>query len=65
MHGADALAQPQAQRYHRLDQQPANFVKAIRLYRLAQNQGSEQARKMLELIFSRPDPDGSVDVAWM
>lgn len=63
MHGADALAQ--AQRYHRGDRQPANFVKAIRPYRLAQNQGSEQARKMLELIFSRPDPDGSVDVALM
>jgi TPR repeat protein len=45
--------------------QPANFVEAIRLYRLAQNQGSVEAKKMLELIFSRPGPNGQVDVAWM
>lgn len=54
-----------AQRNHRGDGQPANFVEAIRLYRLAQNQGSEEAKKMLELIFSRPGPDGQVDIAWM
>ena len=54
-----------AQRNHRGDGQPANFVEAIRLYRLAQNQGSQQARKMLELIFSRPGPDGQIDIGWM
>ena len=54
-----------AQRNHRGDGQPANFVEAIRLYRLAQNQGSEEAKKILELIFSRPGPDGQVDIAWM
>ncbi len=54
-----------AQRNHRGDGQSANFVEAIRLYRLAQNQGSEQAKKMLELIFSRPGPDGQIDIAWM
>ena len=55
----------QAQRNHRGDGQPANFVEAIRLYRLAQSQGSQQARKMLELIFSRPRPDGQIDIGWM
>lgn len=54
-----------AWRNHRGEGQPANFTEAIRLYRLAQSQGSEQARKMLELIFSRPGPDGQIDIAWM
>lgn len=61
--GADTLAK--AQRNHRGEGQSANFVEAIRLYRLAQSQGSEQARKMLELIFSRPGADGQIDIAWM
>lgn len=60
---ADTLAR--AQRNHRGEGQPANFVEAIRLYRLAQSQGSTQAKKMLEQIFSRPAPDGQIDVAWM
>lgn len=60
---ADTLAR--AQRNHRGQGQPANFVEAIRLYRLAAVQGSEPARRMLELIFSRPGPDGQVDVNWM
>lgn len=60
---ADTFAR--AQRNHRGEGQPANFVEAIRLYRLAQNQGSEPAKRMLELIFSRPGPDGQVDIAWM
>ena len=55
----------QAQRNHRGDGQPANFVEAIRLYRLAQSQGSQQARKILELIFSRPGADGQIDIGWM
>ena len=55
----------QAQRNHRGDGQPANFVEAIRLYRLAQSQGSQQVRKILELIFSRPGADGQIDIGWM
>lgn len=54
-----------AQRNHRGEGQPSNFVEAIRLYRLAQSQGSTAARKMLELIFSRPAPNGDIDVTWM
>lgn len=54
-----------AQRNHRGEGQPANFVEAIRLYQLAKNQGNVQAKKMLALIFSRPRPDGQIDIAWM
>jgi uncharacterized protein len=54
-----------AQRNHRGDGRPANYVEAIRLYRLAQSQGSVEARKMLELIFSRPGTDGDIDLQWM
>lgn len=54
-----------AQRNHRGDGQPANFVEAIRLYRLAQMQGSQIAQKILELIFSRPGADGEIDIGWM
>ena len=60
---ADNLAQ--AQRYHRGTGVPSNYTEAIRLYQLAKNQGSVEARKMLELIFSRPGPDGQIDLAWM
>ena len=60
---ADLFAR--AQRYHRGDRVPANFTEAIRLYRLAQSRGSVPARRMLELIASRPAPDGSIDVGWM
>ena len=60
---ADTLAK--ARRNHRGDGQPANYVEAIRLYRMAQSQGSVEARKMLELIFSRPGPDGAIDTQWM
>ena len=60
---ADNLAQ--AQRYHRGTGVPSNYTEAIRLYQLAKNQGSVEARKMLELIFSRPGPDGTIDLAWM
>ena len=54
-----------AQRYHRGEGLPANFTEAIRLYRLAQSQGSIPARRMLELIFSRPAADGGIDIDWM
>lgn len=55
----------QAQRYHRGQGVPSNYTEAIRLYQLAQNQGSVPAKKMLELIFSRPAPNGQIDLAWM
>ena len=54
-----------ARRNHRGEGRPANFAEAIRLYRIAQSQGNDEARKMLELIFSRPGPNGQIDIAWM
>lgn len=55
----------QARKYHRAEGVPANYAEAIRLYQLAASQGSPRARHMLELIYSRPSPQGSVDIAWM
>ena len=55
----------EAQRYHRGDGVPANYTEAVRLYQIAASSGDSQARRMLALIFSRPAPDGTVDVAWM
>ena len=55
----------EAQKNHRGDGKTANFVEAIRLYRLAQSKGSLEAKKMLELIFSRPGAGGQIDIAWM
>lgn len=54
-----------AQRAHRGIGQPANFTEAVRLYRQAQQEGNAPAERMLALIFSRPSPDGGVDIAWM
>ena len=61
--GGELLAE--AQKHHRGDGRTANFVEAIRLYRLAQSKGNLEAKKMLELIFSRPGADGQIDIAWM
>ena len=54
-----------ARKYHRGEGVPANFVEAIRYYRLAESRGSVEARRMLGLIYSRPMPDGSVNAGWM
>jgi TPR repeat protein len=55
----------QARRYHRGDGVPANYTEAIRLYQIAANSGSRPAKRMLELIYSRPALDGGFNVAWM
>ena len=55
----------EAQRYHRGDGVPANYTEAVRLYQVAASSGDPQARKMLELIFSRPLQGGTIDVTWM
>lgn len=55
----------QARRYHRGDGVPSNYTEAIRLYQIAAASGSRPAKRMLELIYSRPAPDGTIDVAWM
>lgn len=55
----------QARRYHRGEGVPSNYAEAVRLYQLAASSGETRARKMLELIFSRPAQDGTVDIGWM
>lgn len=63
-----ATAQQQwqlAQRYHRGEGVPANYTEAMRLYQQAAASGHRAARRMLELIYSRPAPGGNVDIAWM
>jgi TPR repeat protein len=55
----------QARRYHRGEGVPANYTEAVRLYQIAASAGDRRARRMLELIFSRPAPTGTVDPAWM
>jgi TPR repeat protein len=55
----------QARRYHRGDGVPSNYTEAIRLYQIAAASGSRPAKRMLELIYSRPAPGGTIDVAWM
>lgn len=55
----------QAQRYHRGDGVPANYSEAVRLYQIAASAGDATARRMLQLIFSRPAPSGQIDVGWM
>lgn len=54
-----------ARRYHRGDGVPANYTEAIRLYQIAAASGSKPARRMLEMIYSRPAASGVVDIAWM
>lgn len=63
--GEAEAALAQARKYHRGEGVPANFSEAIRFYRLADQRGSAEARRMLALIASRPAPDGSFNVLWM
>ncbi|KQR55663.1 hypothetical protein ASF94_04520 [Acidovorax sp. Leaf160] len=55
----------QAQRFHRGMGVPSNYAEAIRLYQQAAARGSAPARRMLELIYSRPAAGGGVDIGWM
>lgn len=55
----------QALRYHRGEGMPANYTEALRLYQQAAAAGHEGARRMLELIYARPLPDGRLNLAWM
>lgn len=55
----------QARRYHQGDGVPANYTEAVRLYQLAAAGGDLRASQILQQIFSRPGPGGSIDIAWM
>ena len=55
----------EAQKYHRGEGIPANYNEAVRLYKMAERLGSIEAKRMLNLIFARTQPDGQVDMVWM
>mgnify|MGYP000016286715 FL=1 len=55
----------QAQKYHRGEGIPANYNEAVRLYKMAERSGSLEAKRMLNLIFARTQPDGQIDMVWM
>lgn len=63
--GSAQFALDMARMYHRGQGVPANYAEALRFYRLAEQRGSSEAHKMIELIFSRPMPNGSFDPGWM
>jgi uncharacterized protein len=44
---------------------PVNYAEAIRLYNLAANKGNVSAKRMLSLIYSKPDASGKLNIAWM
>ena len=44
---------------------PVNYAEAIRLYNLAANKGNVSAKRMLSLIYSKPDASGNLNIAWM
>lgn len=55
-----------ATRYHKGAGVSQNFSEAIRLYRLAAQQGSDQARKILPIILSKQNASGtSLNSLWM
>ena len=55
----------EAQKYHRGEGIPVNYNEAVRLYKMAERLGSIEAKRMLDLIFARTQPDGQVDMVWM
>lgn len=55
----------QARKYHRGEGVPSNYAEAMRLYQAAAASGHKEAQRMLERIYSRPAPQGAVDIAWM
>lgn len=63
--GSAQAALNTARMYHRGQGVPANYAEALRFYRLAEQRGSTEAHKMIELIFSRLTPTGGFDPAWM
>lgn len=62
---ADAVLLNSAQALHRGDVCPVNYVEAIRLYNLAANKGNVSAKRMLALIYSKPNPNGTINIIWM
>lgn len=55
----------QAHRLHRGAGVSANYAEAMRLYRAAAAKGSGEAKRMVELIMSKPAPGGTLNIPWM
>lgn len=55
----------QALKYHRGLGVPVNITQAVSYYQRSAQQGNLAAKHMLELIFSRPTPQGTIDEVWM
>ena len=63
--GSAQAALNMARMYHRGQGVPVNYTEAVRFYRLAEQRGSSEAHKMLELIYSSPTAPGRIDIPWM
>lgn len=61
----DSVLLSSAQALHRGIGCPVNYAEAIRLYNLAANKGNMSAKRMLSLIYSKPDASGNLNIAWM
>jgi uncharacterized protein len=54
-----------AQRYHAGQGLPINYIQAVQYYKQAADAGHLQAKRMIELIFSRRTAQGTLDDVWM
>lgn len=54
-----------ARRYHKGSEIGVNFGEAIRLYRLAADQGNEQAKRILPILLSKQNPQGNLNTIWL
>jgi uncharacterized protein len=61
----DTVLLSTAQALHRGDQCPVNYAEAIRLYNLSANKGNVAAKRMLSLIYSKPNANGTINITWM
>lgn len=61
----DSVLLSSAQALHRGISCPVNYAEAIRLYNLAANKGNMSAKRMLSLIYSKPDASGNLNITWM
>lgn len=61
----DTVLLNSAQALHRGSGCQVNYAEAIRLYNLAANKGNVSAKRMLSLIYSKPDASGNLNIAWM
>ena len=61
----DTVLLSSAQSLHRGSGCPVNYAEAIRLYNLAASKGNVAAKRMLSLIYSKPDSTGKLNIAWM